>query len=103
MNIYETITNRILNTLESGVIPWRKEWKTDGCGASPVNFATKKPYRGINVLTPRNDRPATDAAPDDEDADPDDFGIVLDDEDYAELGIPTLPSQLDIFGGNQCA
>jgi antirestriction protein ArdC len=51
MNIYETITDRIIATLETGVIPWRKEWKTDGCGALPVNFSTKKPYRGINVLT----------------------------------------------------
>lgn len=51
MNIYETITDRIIATLETGIIPWRKEWKTDGCGALPVNFYTKKPYRGINVLT----------------------------------------------------
>jgi antirestriction protein ArdC len=53
VNIYETITDRIITTLETGVIPWRKEWKagSDGFGALPVNFSTKKPYRGINVLT----------------------------------------------------
>jgi antirestriction protein ArdC len=52
-HIYEVITDRIISSLESGVIPWRKEWKTtgEGFGAMPVNFATKKPYRGINVLT----------------------------------------------------
>ena len=49
-NIYETVTERIISQLESGVIPWRKEWKVSGASALPVNFQTKKPYRGINVL-----------------------------------------------------
>ncbi len=51
MNIYETITERIITALDAGIIPWRKEWKTDASnnGGLPCNFATKKPYRGINV------------------------------------------------------
>lgn len=51
MNVYESITNKIIAQLEAGVIPWRKEWKVTGEGGLPANFLTKKPYRGINILT----------------------------------------------------
>ncbi|MBU0682878.1 MAG: DUF1738 domain-containing protein, partial [Candidatus Omnitrophica bacterium] len=43
-NIYEEVTNRIIESLEKGVVPWRKPW---ACGL-PRNFLTKKYYRGIN-------------------------------------------------------
>jgi len=46
MNIYEMITNRILEQLEKGVIPWRKSWK----GNEPINYITRKPYQGVNLL-----------------------------------------------------
>lgn len=49
MNVYETVTNRIIEALDAGVIPWRKEWKA-GSGSLPVNYTTHKPYRGINVF-----------------------------------------------------
>lgn len=51
MNVYETVTNRIIETLESGVIPWRKEWKSSGGGALPYNLVSGKPYRGVNILS----------------------------------------------------
>jgi antirestriction protein ArdC len=51
-SVYETITDRIISSLESGVIPWRKEWKTaHKSNGLPYNLATKRAYRGINVLT----------------------------------------------------
>jgi antirestriction protein ArdC len=50
MNVYESITNKIVASLEAGVIPWRKEWAVLG-GAMPYNYSTEKPYRGINTLT----------------------------------------------------
>lgn len=50
MNVYESITNKIIDSLEAGVIPWRKEWAVLG-GAMPYNYTTEKPYRGINTLT----------------------------------------------------
>jgi antirestriction protein ArdC len=50
MNIYETVTERILSQLEAGIIPWRKEWKSSGFSRFPTNYQSKKPYRGINVL-----------------------------------------------------
>jgi antirestriction protein ArdC len=46
MNIYETVTNRILNQLESGQLPWRKTW-TAGL---PKNLLSGKEYRGVNIL-----------------------------------------------------
>lgn len=53
-NTYEIITDRIIATLESGRIPWRKEWKNsskNGGGALPYNLTNGKAYRGINILT----------------------------------------------------
>jgi len=46
MNVYEIITNRILEQLEKGVVPWQKPWKT----TMPRNLVSGKPYRGINIL-----------------------------------------------------
>ena len=47
MNVYQIVTERIIHSLEQGVIPWRKPWKVAG---HPKNFITCKPYRGINIL-----------------------------------------------------
>jgi antirestriction protein ArdC len=45
--IYQFITERILEHLKVGTIPWRKPWNS---GSAPKNFKTGKEYRGINVL-----------------------------------------------------
>lgn len=45
--VYQIITNKIVESLKNGVIPWRKPWFLHGM---PKNFITKKPYRGINYL-----------------------------------------------------
>ena len=42
--IYEMINKRIIDLLEKGEIPWRRPWVS----GEPVNFVTRKPYRGIN-------------------------------------------------------
>lgn len=44
--IYEMITERIMNMLEQGTIPWRRPWVVN----ASVNWKTQKPYRGINTL-----------------------------------------------------
>ena len=44
--IYDMITNRMIQLLEKGVVPWRRPWRV---GAA-VNWKTQKPYRGINTL-----------------------------------------------------
>src|SRR5882762_11428438 len=46
MNVYESVTARILEKLEAGVIPWRTSWKL----GLPKSLTTGKEYRGINVL-----------------------------------------------------
>lgn len=44
-DVYQMVTDRILELLQRGVVPWRKPWST---GLSPQNLVSKKPYRGIN-------------------------------------------------------
>ena len=46
MNLYTTITDRILKQLDAGVVPWRKTWTT----GLPKSMKTGKEYRGINIL-----------------------------------------------------
>lgn len=46
MNIYETVTARILSQLDAGVVPWRKTWTT----GLPKSLTTGKEYRGVNIL-----------------------------------------------------
>ena len=46
MNIYETVTNRILNQLAARQIPWRKTWKA----GLPKSLASGHEYRGVNLL-----------------------------------------------------
>ena len=46
MKAYEVITNKILEALDKGKIPWHKSW-TSGF---PMNLVTKKGYRGINAF-----------------------------------------------------
>jgi antirestriction protein ArdC len=51
-NIYESITERIVSALESGVIPWKKEWRTSGKSAGlPYNLVSGAAYRGVNVFS----------------------------------------------------
>src|SRR5215471_15160995 len=52
MSAYEVITERIISALESGRVPWRREWKTSGKDSRlPYNLVSGKPYRGANVFS----------------------------------------------------
>ncbi len=44
-DIYETVTNLIVERLEAGVVPWHMPWKT--ASTIPRNLVSKKPYRGF--------------------------------------------------------
>ncbi len=46
MDLYSIITDRIIEKLEQGTIPWHKPWQSIG---APRNLVSKKPYRGVNV------------------------------------------------------
>jgi antirestriction protein ArdC len=47
MKVEDVITERIIEKLESGVVPWHRPWAG---GEAPKNLITKKEYRGINVF-----------------------------------------------------
>ena len=45
-DVYNIVTNRIIEQLEKGVVPWHQTWTEAGL---PKNLITGKQYRGINV------------------------------------------------------
>ncbi len=47
MNVYETITARIMEQLERGTVPWQQPW--NHTTSTPRNLMSQKAYRGINV------------------------------------------------------
>ena len=46
-SVYEIITERILEKLEAGTVPWHKPW---AAGGSPQNLVSGKAYRGVNIV-----------------------------------------------------
>ena len=46
IDVYQTITDRIIEQLEKQIVPWRKPWTEAG---HPQNLLTKRPYTGINT------------------------------------------------------
>ena len=48
-NIYEAITEKIIDSLEAGVIPWARPWDAVQYGEHR-NGLTNRPYRGLNIM-----------------------------------------------------
>lgn len=48
-DIYEAITNRIIEALENGIIPWERPWATKN-GRLAISHATGKPYSLLNQM-----------------------------------------------------
>jgi antirestriction protein ArdC len=46
MDVYAVITERIIEKLEAGCVPWHKPWRSVG---APRNLVSKNVYRGVNV------------------------------------------------------
>jgi len=44
--VYEIVTERILASLEKGVVPWRTPWRT----SYPKNLKSGKEYKGVNIF-----------------------------------------------------
>jgi len=44
---YQVITDRIIEALEGGRIPWEKPWTG---GHAPANMVSKKEYQGLNIV-----------------------------------------------------
>lgn len=47
---YKLVTDRIIEALEAGVVPWHKPWRTFA-GNAPRSMSTGKAYQGVNVWT----------------------------------------------------
>jgi len=45
-DIYQMVTDRIVERLEAGVVPWQMPWKT--ANGMPRNLVSKRAYRGFN-------------------------------------------------------
>lgn len=46
-DVYTSVTDRIIEALENGTVPWKKPWRTRG---GPINVKNGRPYRGINIF-----------------------------------------------------
>lgn len=53
VNVYELVTNKIIEELEKGQIPWLKPWT--GSNKRAFNRITKKPYSLINQMLLKHD------------------------------------------------
>lgn len=47
-DVYQLITDRIIELLEQGTVPWHKPWRS--AEYAPQNLLSRKPYRGINAF-----------------------------------------------------
>ena len=45
-DVYESVTDRIVASLENGVVPWRQPW----VGGGPISLRSGRPYRGVNIF-----------------------------------------------------
>lgn len=45
LDVYQIVTDRIIELLEAGTVPWQKPWTDAGM---PANLLSKRPYRGVN-------------------------------------------------------
>ena len=48
LDCYEVITQRIIDLLSAGTVPWQKPWKSNG--GFPKNLVSGKHYRGMNAF-----------------------------------------------------
>ena len=46
IDVYQSVTDRIIASLEEGTIPWKKPW----VGSGPRNVENGRHYSGINVF-----------------------------------------------------
>ena len=50
IDVYQIVTNKIIELLEAGTTPWRKSWSAANNAMRPMNYQTKRPYKGINFF-----------------------------------------------------
>lgn len=47
VDVYNIVTDKIIEQLRMGTVPWRKPWADKGL---PRNLISKRPYRGVNLM-----------------------------------------------------
>ena len=51
VNVYQMVTDRVIEQLEKGFIPWQKPWSGAGLlDGGAVNYVTRKPYSFLNQM-----------------------------------------------------
>lgn len=48
MNVYQIVTQKVIESLEKNQVPWKRTWSSKGL---PGNAVSGKTYRGFNVMT----------------------------------------------------
>ena len=46
-DVYQVVTNKIVDLLEQGTVPWQQTWSNPG--GLPRSLSTRRLYRGVNV------------------------------------------------------
>lgn len=49
-DVYQIVTDKIIELLEKGVTPWRKPWNAANNAIRPQNYKSKHQYKGINFF-----------------------------------------------------
>jgi len=49
-DIHQTVTDRIIASIEAGTAPWLEPWPSQQAAVRPLR-STGQPYNGVNVLT----------------------------------------------------
>lgn len=49
-DVYQAVTDRILEMLDKGTVPWRHPIRGGAGGGWPKNLESGRPYRGVNVF-----------------------------------------------------
>lgn len=51
VNVYQMVTDRIIEELQKGIIPWHKPWSGAGlANGGAINYVTRKPYSMLNQM-----------------------------------------------------
>nr|CAI9750745.1 anti-restriction protein [Caudoviricetes sp.] len=51
VNVYQMVTDRIIEELQKGIIPWHKPWSGAGLAdGGAVNYVSRKPYSMLNQM-----------------------------------------------------
>lgn len=49
-DLYQTVTDKIIASIEAGIMPWVKPWNNTKAFKSDFNLVSGKEYRGINTI-----------------------------------------------------